>query len=159
MSSNAVRHVAIVNIDGVDLRETLERRIQIASRFLSHSQIIPQCQFTFRIDTGSEQGALVPDRRNGRLSLFHEGQAEQGTALHGIAESLAAIVGFSNFLKFTNGFFKQTHFTEGDAKVVMRLEILILGAHLAQFRAELLKNFLQWTGFGVDGAVRFSEAL
>ena len=30
---------------------------------------------------------------------------------------------------------------------------------LRSIRAELVKNFLQWTGFGVDRAVRFSEAL
>src|SRR6266481_4338470 len=82
---NAFCHVAVINVDRVNLGEALECRVQFARRLLGHTQIIPQCQLTFRVD----------------------------------------------------------------AEVVMRLQILVLGAHFAKFRAEFVEDFLQWPAFCV----------
>src|SRR5882762_8433216 len=89
--SDAFGHVTIVDIHRVDLGETLQRRFRLARRFLSYAQIIPQGERAFRIIAGGLQSALVPDRRDGRLALLHEGQAEERAALHRVAESPPAI--------------------------------------------------------------------
>src|SRR5437016_8427853 len=103
-SINTFGHVAIVDVHRVNLGETLQRRFRLARRFLSYAQIIPQGERAFRIIAGSVQSALVPDRSDSWLALLHEGQAQKRAALHGVAESAAAVAGFGNFLEFADGF-------------------------------------------------------
>src|SRR5260370_29369437 len=85
-SSDAFGHTTVVDVHRVDLGETLQRRFRLARRFLSHTQIIPQGERAFRIIPGALQGALIPDRGDGRLALFPVGDAEKNAALHGVAE-------------------------------------------------------------------------
>src|SRR5258707_12279185 len=93
--------------------------------------------------------AFVPDGRDGRLALFHEGKAEKRAALHGVLKGFAFVSGLGDFLKFANGFLEETHFAESDAEVEMRFEILFFAAHFAEFGAEFVKDFLEWSGLGV----------
>src|SRR2546430_2110849 len=144
---DALGYAAVVDVPGVALKKPLQRRFRPARRFLGHTQIIPQGERTFRVDSGSVQGALVPDRGDGRLAFFHEGQAKQRAALHGVAEGAAVVAGFGDFLEFANGFFEKTHLAESGAEIVVRLEILFLGAHFAKLGAKLLKDFLERAGF------------
>src|SRR5256885_1972220 len=142
-SSNAFGHVAIVDVHRVDLGETLEPLSRLARRFLSYSQIIPQGERAFRIIAGSLQGALIPNGRDGRLALFHEGQAQKRAALHGVAEGAPAIAGFGNFLELADGLFKKPHFAKRDSQVVVRFEIFVLCAHLTKLGAKLVEDFLE----------------
>src|SRR5713101_9197085 len=145
---DAFGHVTIVYVHRVDLGKALQRRIRLARRFLSYTQIIPQGEGAFRIIAWSFQRTLIPDRRDGRLPLIHEGQAQKRAALHGIAKGAAAIAGLGNFLEFANGFFEEPHFTKRDAQVVVGFEVFVLRAHLTQLGAKFVENFLEWTGLG-----------
>src|SRR3979490_1993357 len=89
--SDALGHVTIVDVHRVDLGETLQRRFRLARRFLSYAQIIPQGERAFRIIAGGLQSTLIPDRRDGRLALLHERQAEKRAALHGVPEGAPTI--------------------------------------------------------------------
>src|SRR5216683_1628385 len=145
---DAFGHVTIVYVHRVDLGKALQRRIRLARRFLSYTQIIPQGEGAFRIIAWSFQRTLIPDRRDGRLPLIHEGQAQKRAALHGIAKGAAAIAGLGNFLEFANGFFEEPHFTKRDAQVVVGFEVFVLRAHLTQLGAKFVENFLEWTRLG-----------
>src|SRR5258706_8158828 len=145
---DAFGHVTIVDVHRVDLGKTLQRRFRLARRFLSYAQIIPQGERAFRIIAWSFQRALIPDRRDGRLALIHEGQTQKRATLHGIPEGAAAIAGLGNFLELANGFFEEPHFTKSDAQVVVGFEVFVLRAHLTQLGAKFVKDFLEWTRLG-----------
>src|SRR5882757_5098161 len=145
---DALGHVTIVDVHRIDLGKTLQRRFRLARRFLSYTQIIPQGERAFRIIAWSFQRALIPDRRDGRLALIHEGQTQKRATLHGIPEGAAAIAGLGNFLELANGFFEEPHFTKSDAQVVVGFEVFVLRAHLTQLGAKFVKDFLEWTRLG-----------
>src|SRR5207253_492133 len=92
--------------------------------------------------------ALIPDRGDGGLAFFHKGQAQQRTALHGIAEGAAVIAGFGDFLEFADGFFKKAHLAESSSEIVMGLEIFLFRAHFAKFCAKLFEDFHERAGLG-----------
>src|SRR6266478_2021475 len=142
-SGDSFGHVTIIDIGRVDLRETLQRRFQFARRFLGHTQIIQQGEGTFGVHIRGAQGAFVPDSGDAGLAFFHEGETQQGAALHGVAERFAAVRGLGDFLKFADGLFQEAYFAEGDAEIVVRLQIFILGAHFSEFGAKFIENFLQ----------------
>src|SRR5260370_1274611 len=133
-SSDTLTHIAIIDVHRVHLREALQRRVRLARRLLSHTQIIPQREGTFRIEVGGAKRALVPDGGNSGLAFFHEGKAQQRAALHDVRERPAALSGLGDFLKFADGFFQQAHFAERDAQVVIRLEIFLFVANSPEFR-------------------------
>src|SRR5260370_824426 len=135
--SMALAKIPIVDINRVDLGETLQRRFRLARRFLSYAQIIPQGERAFRIIAGGLQRALIPDGSDGRLAFFHESKSKKRAALHGVTEGAAAIAGFGNFLELANGFLEEPHFTKGDAQVVVRFEVFVFRAHLTQFGPKL----------------------
>src|SRR5260370_8205203 len=145
---DAFGHVTIVYVHRVDLGKALQRRIRLARRFLSYTEIIPEGEGDFRISGWSFQRTLIPDRRDGRLPLIHEGQAQKRAALHGVGECVAGICGLGNFLEFANGFFEEPHFTKRDAQVVVGFEVFVLRAHLTQLGAKFVENFLEWTRLG-----------
>src|ERR1700694_5933897 len=144
--SDAFGHVTIVVVHRVALEEPLQRRFRPPRRFLSYAQIIPQGERAFRIIAGGLQSALIPDRRDGRLALLHEGQAEERAALHRIAEGPPAFAGLGNFLELADGFLKEAHFTERDTQAVVCFEILVLRAHLTEFGAKFVEHFLERAG-------------
>src|SRR5207237_2756016 len=146
-SSEAFREVEVVDVHRVDLGKILQRRFRLARRLLGHTQIIPQGKHTFRIDSGSVQSALVPNRGDGRLALFHKGEAQQRAALHGVAEGAAIVAGLGDFLELADGFFEQAHLAEGDSEIVVRLKVFFLGAHFAEFGAKLFENLFERAGF------------
>src|SRR4029077_17713808 len=78
--------------------------------------------------------------------------AEQSAALHGVAEGFPFVAGFGDFLKFADGFFEQAHFAEGNAEVVVGLEVFVFAAHFAELGAKFIKHFLKRAGF--DGGCR-----
>src|SRR5207249_3355463 len=82
------------------------------------------------------------------LAFFHKGQAQQRTALHGIAEGAAVIAGFGDFLEFADGFFKKAHLAESSSEIVMGLEIFLFRAHFAKFCAKLFEDFHERAGLG-----------
>src|SRR5260370_13061468 len=90
-SGDALTHIAIIDVHRVDLGKTLQRRVRLARRLLCYTQIIPQCEDTFRVELRRVQRTLVPDRCDARLSLFDEGQSREPAALHGVAERAAPI--------------------------------------------------------------------
>src|SRR5262249_62161049 len=59
-----------------------------------------------------------------------------------------------DFLEFADGLFKQTHFAESDAEVVVGFEVFILAAHFAELGAKFVKNFLKRAGFNGRGRSR-----
>src|SRR5713226_6254215 len=143
---DAFGHVTIVYVHRVDLGKALQRRIRLARRFLSYTQIIPQGERAFRIIAWCFQRTLIPDRRNGRLALIHEGQAQKRATLHGIAEGAAAIAGLGDFLEFADGLLEKPHFPKRDAQVVVGFEVFFLRAHFTKLGAKFVENFLEWTG-------------
>src|SRR5215467_10206225 len=96
------------------------------------------------------------DDQNCAKRLVHERETEKRTALHGVAERLAAIGGFGNFLKFADGLFEQAHLAERDAKVVVGFEIFFFTAHFAKLGAEFIEDFPEWARFGVVLGRRWS---
>src|SRR5260370_17358978 len=99
-SSDTLTHIAIIDVHRVHLRETLQRRVRLARRLLSHTQIIPQREGTFRIEVGGAQRALVPDGGNTGLAFFHEGKAQQRAALHDVTDRPPPLTAPSHFLTF-----------------------------------------------------------
>src|SRR5712664_3341270 len=83
---DALTHIAIVNVHLIDLGKSLQSRRRLARRLLGHTQIIPQCEGTFRVEVRGAQRAVVPNSGNTRLPLFHESQSEKRAALHGVTE-------------------------------------------------------------------------
>src|SRR6266850_1467989 len=75
-------------------------------------------------------------------------QPEERAALHEVRETATAVRGLRDFLKLADGFFQESHFPEGDSQVVVGFQIFFFGAHLAEFRAEFLENFLEWAAGG-----------
>ncbi len=88
------------------------------------------------------KSALVPDRGDGRLALFHKRETEKRAALHRVLEGFSLVGSLDNFLKFADSFLEQTHFAESDAEVVVRFEIFVFAAHFAEFGAEFIEDFL-----------------
>src|SRR5260370_3724714 len=72
-SSDALTHIAIIDGHRVHLLETLQRRVRLAPRLLSYTQIIPQPEGTFWIEAGGPKRSLAPDGGTTGLSFFHHG--------------------------------------------------------------------------------------
>src|SRR5256714_15175101 len=68
-SGDALTHIAVIDVYRVDLRKALQRRAQLARRFLGHSQIIPQCECAFRVQVGSQQRAFIPNSGDAGLAF------------------------------------------------------------------------------------------
>src|SRR5690349_7155773 len=101
-SSDALTHIAIIDVHRVDLRETLQRRVRLARRLLSYTQVIPHREGTFRVQVGGAKRALVPDGRDAGLAFFHEGKPQQRAALHNVRERPAALGGLGDLLEFAD---------------------------------------------------------
>jgi len=78
----------------------------VPGQLLCHSQIIPQRKDGFLFESRSLQRAFVPDCGNGRLSFFHESQAQQGATLHRIAKRRSLIGRFGDSLELADGLFQ-----------------------------------------------------
>src|SRR5258708_12840687 len=96
----------------------------------------------FRSIAGGLKSAVIPDRGDGRLALFHEGQAQKRAALHGVAAGEAALARLGHFLELADGFLEEPHFTERDAQVVSLFPAFLLPPHPTPLRAKLLQPLL-----------------
>src|SRR5207244_10946055 len=79
------------------------------------------------------------------LTIFNERKVQKSVELPCVAESATAVACSGHFILLADGFCNETHFTKRDAKVVVRFEVFIFRADLAEFGAKLVEYFLERT--------------